>query len=590
MIDTFRFGVLSDDPVLIDAFVKGVKDKYLRKKPVKLLFTKEISDYSLLQAIFIDSKYNTLLHSIVKRIQNKDGVLIITTNSQELLLSMINIYKGDDDTNFKLQVNKQNLDDKGFRYKPELLFYGGSLVDIKKLYMSTLELLINKNHQIDSINNSLNVLKEKSEVYKTQINVLGKSMDSIKRQVLLKEKEMYLLSLEKTKLKDDINNRDLQLYSLNKVLLAQEKKRALVSQKLEAQMDSIFLSEVKLKNLTSELEEKRVLIDESTQQIGNQLLKIETQKKGILILTSIGITLVIAVLLIIKAFRSNLKLTKKLNTQKVELERTLAKLKQAQYQLIESEKMSSLGMLTAGIAHEINNPVNFISSGNQALKIILEEFWQQLDDTVVLGTKKGEGKSIQQFKNEIEQANIKMTISEIIDNIELGIQRTAEIVNSLQEYSRGTESENTTFNITNCIGDALILLKYKSKYKVEIEKYYDEIPKISSSFGKLNQVFVNVLSNAFDAIDTSGLVRIETNYINEEEAIEIKITDNGAGISQKNITKVFNPFFTTKEQGKGTGLGMYISYGFIKQLGGTINIKSKTGEGTQVTIKLPITT
>jgi signal transduction histidine kinase len=143
-------------------------------------------------------------------------------------------------------------------------------------------------------------------------------------------------------------------------------------------------------------------------------------------------------------------------------------------------------------------------------------------------------------------------------------------------------------SVNNSIDEALVMLKHKYKYRVEIKKELGEIPEITALPGKLNQVFVNVLSNAFDAIVDKGVVNISTRYRSEMSLIEIVVEDNGKGIEKEDVDKIFDPFFTTKDPGSGIGLGMYISYGIISQLGGTIKIDSERGRGTTIEITLPV--
>jgi len=290
--------------------------------------------------------------------------------------------------------------------------------------------------------------------------------------------------------------------------------------------------------------------------------------------------------------KTNLELTdtnKQLKEQKEELLSTLEKLNKTQKQLIESEKMASLGMLTAGIAHEINNPLNFISSGNQAMEIIFSDLWQIFEDISTL-IKSGaglSGKKINALISQIEDNEYHQTIKDIIGNIQMGVDRVDEIVNSLKSYSQSSDA-SASYNVTKGIENSLVILRNKYRNRIEIKKEYAEnVPDIFCPPGKLDQVFINILANAFDAIDKEGTVTISVN--SDKDYVKIIIKDTGSGISKSDLKKIFDPFFTTKEPGKGTGLGLYITYGIVRQLGGEIGISSKLKEGTTVSITLPVT-
>jgi signal transduction histidine kinase len=276
-----------------------------------------------------------------------------------------------------------------------------------------------------------------------------------------------------------------------------------------------------------------------------------------------------------------------LNEQKEELLSTLEKLHKTQKQLIESEKMASLGMLTAGIAHEINNPLNFISSGNQALEIIFSDLWKILEDISAM-IKSGSVTSMKKTKDlfsKIDNSGYHQSIREIIGNIQMGVDRVDEIVNSLKSYSQNSDA-STSYSVAKSIENSLVILGNKYRNRIEIKKEYDEnIPDIFCPPAKLDQVFINILANAFDAIDKEGIVTISVR--SDRNFVKIIVKDTGSGISNADLGKIFDPFFTTKEPGKGTGLGLYITYGIVKQLGGEISISSKLNEGTTITVVLP---
>lgn len=245
--------------------------------------------------------------------------------------------------------------------------------------------------------------------------------------------------------------------------------------------------------------------------------------------------------------------------QKDKLESTIDKLKKTQSQLVQSEKMASVGILTSGIAHEINNPLNFIQGGKLAIENYIEENLIDVSDD---------------FKP-------------LLDIIETGINRASDIISSLNRFNRKSDTLNEKCEIHIIIDNCLIMLRNKLKHKVEIINHYTNSNfVILGNEGKLHQVFLNILSNAEQSIEKEGTIEITTAI--ENEKLEITFSDNGCGISEENLNKIIDPFFTTKDPGKGTGLGLSIAYQIIQNHKGNIKINSKLEKGTTVIVTLPI--
>jgi len=242
-----------------------------------------------------------------------------------------------------------------------------------------------------------------------------------------------------------------------------------------------------------------------------------------------------------------------------ELNETNVKLRETQQYLIHSEKMASLGVLSAGVAHEINNPLNFINGGINGIESYFESNLREHSEGV----------------------------SPFIKAINTGVKRAADIVSSLSHYSRNEDLVLLNCDINSIIDNCLVMLQNEYKNKVEIIKNYTNLKyQIKAGEGKLHQAILNVISNSIHSIEKSGSIKITTD-INENKII-ILIEDTGCGISSENLKKIFDPFFTTKETGKGTGLGLSIAYNIIQEHSGTINYESELGKGTKAIIKLPI--
>jgi len=274
----------------------------------------------------------------------------------------------------------------------------------------------------------------------------------------------------------------------------------------------------------------------------------------------------------------------KLENKKNELEGTINKLNETQTKLIHSDKMASLGILMAGVAHEINNPVNFINSSVIGLKNNLGLLEDYSKSKKHLTENKPNGK---EKEHEVNLTNLVEMLNRSVDIIEVGIGRTTKIVKSLKSFARSDQNEIKRIDLIVNLENTLIILNNYYKERIEIIKEYGQIPKIQCYSGRINQVLMNILINAMQAIKNKGKIWISTG-LKDKGRIYIKIKDSGVGIDSKNINKVFDAFYTTKEDDKGTGLGLSISYNIIKEHKGEILIDSEPSKGSCFEIILPI--
>jgi len=264
-------------------------------------------------------------------------------------------------------------------------------------------------------------------------------------------------------------------------------------------------------------------------------------------------------------------------------------LKATQSQLVQSEKMASLGQLTAGVAHEINNPINFVSAGIESLKNNYQEIKKLLEAYMEL--KPGEDNTeqllkLEKHKREIEIDDLLSEIEDLYRSIKNGATRTTEIVKNLRNFTRLDENEFKLSNLEEGLDSTLVILNSQLKDRIEVIKEYGHMPLVNCFPGQINQVFINILNNAAQAIDGPGKIWIKTHVV--DGFAEINIKDSGSGMTDEVKNRIFDPFFTTKDVGIGTGLGLSISYGIIEKHHGTISVDSTVGEGTQFTIKIPL--
>lgn len=278
-----------------------------------------------------------------------------------------------------------------------------------------------------------------------------------------------------------------------------------------------------------------------------------------------------------------------------ELSQTLIDLKEAEGQLVEAEKMASLGQLTAGIAHEINNPINFVTSNINPLNRdvdILIDFIQEIEKIGLSELPIEEKqKLIEAQKEELDYDYLKLEIAQLLKGIHEGATRTSEIVKGLRVFSRLDEDALKHANMNDGLDSTLIVIN-NLLGNIKLEKEYGDIPDIECFPGKLNQVFLNIISNGIHAIHAKfgdqqgGLLRIVTQ--SDEQNVIVKIEDNGIGMDEATKKKIFEPFFTTKDVGEGTGLGMSIAYNTIRRHNAEIQINSVKGEGSEFILILPI--
>lgn len=280
----------------------------------------------------------------------------------------------------------------------------------------------------------------------------------------------------------------------------------------------------------------------------------------------------------------------------LELLDTIQRLKETQSQLVQSEKLASLGILTAGIAHEINNPVNYINSSIISLEILAKELIDiiQMYETFTPENFQDKLKEIEELKESINLSEAIDGVTLLSDNIKIGAKKTADIVRSLRLFSRTDTDNPALVDINENIDSTLILLHSQYNDRIEIIKEYERLPLISCFPGKLNQVFMNLLANAIQAIPEKGMITIKTSHLPfglpdfKKESIFISIRDTGSGIPAEIRNKIFEPFFTTKDIGSGTGLGLAISYGIIEQHKGKMEFTSEVGKGSEFKIYLPV--
>ncbi|KAA3437044.1 tetratricopeptide repeat-containing sensor histidine kinase [Rufibacter hautae] len=371
--------------------------------------------------------------------------------------------------------------------------------------------------------------------------------------------------------------------------------------------DTLYNAETKEKinNLEAayQNEKKQSQIDLLTKD--SQLKQASLQRQQVFrnaLLAVLGLIIIIAVVLFFN-IRNKAKANKllqhkneeinaqkeELATQRDHLEKTYNNLVNTQDQLVQSEKMASLGQLTAGVAHEINNPINFVSAGIESLRANFTDIMEVAKGYFQLKPGADNTQQLQQLeklKQELEVDELIDESEQLFSSVKNGATRTKEIVKSLKNFTRLDEDNLKKANLHEGLDSTLVILNNQLKNRIKIVRNYGDLQEVNCYPGQLNQVFMNILNNAAQAIPDEGTIAIKT-YADDDYAV-IKIRDTGMGMSEEVKKHIFEPFFTTKDVGEGTGLGLSISYGIIEKHKGKIEVESRPGEGTEFTIRIPL--
>ncbi len=273
--------------------------------------------------------------------------------------------------------------------------------------------------------------------------------------------------------------------------------------------------------------------------------------------------------------------------EKARQEELIKKLEEAQNQLLQSEKMASIGQLAAGVAHEINNPVGFVNSNlgtlqnyiNKMLRLLVayEQIEKNLLDEAL--------EEIKMLKAELDIEFLREDIGNLLSESLDGLQRVKQIVRDLKDFSHVDKAAREWAQLETGLDSTLNVVWNELKYKAKVVKEYGDTPKIECMPSQLNQVFMNLLINAVHAIEDHGQITIRSGY--NEKDVWVEVEDTGKGIAPEHLGRIFEPFFTTKPVGKGTGLGLSLSYSIVKKHDGRIDVSSEVGKGSVFRVSLP---
>jgi PAS domain S-box-containing protein len=275
-----------------------------------------------------------------------------------------------------------------------------------------------------------------------------------------------------------------------------------------------------------------------------------------------------------------------------ELQDAYRRLQEVQSQLLQSEKMASIGQLAAGVAHEINNPIGYVNSNLGSLQSYIQDLFTLIDayeetNSLLEPQHTGALAGIQTLKEKIDLDFLRGDVLTLLSESREGISRVKKIVQDLKDFSHaGSEDDWQWADLRKGLDGTLNIVWNEIKYKAEVKKDYGDIPDIECLPSQLNQVFMNLLVNAAHAIEEKGAINLKTG--SQDDKVWVEVSDTGKGISAEHLSRIFDPFFTTKPVGKGTGLGLALSYSIVQKHHGRIDVESEVGKGTRFTIWLPI--
>lgn len=589
--EVYKILVISEDDELNEEFRRLAKSKKVRGKAIEVYFSNYPAITDQVDVVYLSAKFNASLVSVKDQIGNNETLLVTDSEEDERLI-MINFTVSEGGP-LNFEINRANIINQGMRILPEMLLLVGSEIDVARLYreaqdsvrfmedriamlQANYDSIANKVALTERIiqNQNIKIDEQLDEIYEKQstINWQSRSLDSLRMEY--RNSETSLDSIQK-----NLQVRENQLLRLQSAIDKQSDQLEEGNETLEQQLLLISEQDREIKSRESRLEEMTVIVD--------------AQQNTLIYLALFLIAVLVIAVLIYRAYSDRKRDAKLLMEQKEELSTLITELHQTQTQLVQSEKMASLGVLTAGIAHEINNAINFVYSGIQILEMKFSDIKPVLNEFRALNIDdldfKGRIKNLVEEKEKMAYDESQDLIDQMIQNIQIGVGRTTEIIKGLRTFSRSEDEEKTNVNIHKDIEVALLLLKSRYKDVIQINKKFDnKIPEIAGYQGQLGQAFLNIINNAIDAVAGRGdkaEITIETKLKNE--MIEISIMDNGMGIPREISDRIFDPFFTTKKVGAGTGLGLSITYGIVEKHGGTIGVHSKK-YGTEFLITLPL--
>jgi signal transduction histidine kinase len=562
-----KIGVLSEKKEFLATLQKYAQKQNIGERSLVVNYLQSNKKIQLYDIIYIGEENNSILSECKKEIKGS-RTLIFTNNAPNNENSMINFYQ-DYDQRIKFKINLLLLREHQLEPSNSMLVSVGSDNDLLSRF--------NENDSSIVLERNVGLrLKAQNLHQKQLLNKTELRMDSIKSSLKIRNIEIKKINQELFKQKHRLKKISKKIHSTSQQLKEKELKIK-TQEKLIGNQVSIFQKQKK------DIESQDNILEKQ-----ENLLNLKEQYLNYAYIFSLAILGIL--LFAVITFLGKQKSNKKLAIQNEKLKKTLHTLQQTQAKLVQNEKMASLGMVTAGMAHEINNPMTFIYAGVNVLKSEINTLREIIKE--LSSSKPKEFNSISASKTAhllLEYSGTQKSVDQTILDIEFGAKRVTDIVNSLQNFSRLNEDDVKTIDLKKAFESTLKILNNHAKQKkISISTHISSKELHIECFpASINQVFMNLISNAIDACpNQDGEISVKASI--QKNIWVIKITDNGCGIENKNIGKIFDPFFTTKSIGKGTGLGLSISYNIIKKHNGNILVENNQKNGVCFTLEIPI--
>ncbi|GAB4231239.1 MAG: hypothetical protein Tsb0034_03440 [Ekhidna sp.] len=588
--DTYEIKVITQDRALTEAFEELANTKKLRGKKINVSFSNYISIPERVDILFVSGLYNGALQSIIDRITGKP-ILIITEGSPDQQYVMINFLRSQTGT-LAFEFNRANINNQNLKIAPDFDLLGGTEIDVAKLYRQVRDSVRAMEQRSKAVQERMDSLNVNTAVAMKIARDQLKQLDEQRVEIARRQAQLDRQSKVLDSLTVEFRNSQIKLDSVSGQLAEREEQLAVLGEEIVQQQASIAEGDKTLKEQEALIKKRNEEIEERESQLQQMVTIVDTQQDTLVLLILFSVFLVVVLIFAYRAYQARRRDARKLNQQKEELKELLDELQSAQNQLVQSEKMASLGTLTAGIAHEINNAINYVYSGIHVLDSKFAELKPIMQNLkgISEGDQNLEGKvqEILKQKDDIEYDSYESVVDTMIRSIRVGAERTINIVKGLRTFSHAQEESMSEIDIHEDIDVALLFLKNKiGNITIETD-LANELPTMYGYSGQVGQAILNIIGNAIDACGDKkdGKINIRTQLNNDK--IEIYIKDNGSGIKQEDLDKIFDPFYTTKKIGEGTGLGLSITYGIIEKHNGTITVESTLNEGTEFKIELPL--
>ena len=565
-----------DDPQFQLKVKNALEQRRINNKPIHVVASNNLQSAKGAHLVFIPSHQNINLSSIANDLR-LSNTLLVSDQSDNKHDIMINLIFNRDNSAISFEVNKSNIVYEQLTMSTELLLLGGTELDVATLYRETERAMQSTRQRELELNAKIAAQQKQIDASATKLESLNVELQRNSVEVTKKNRALVLLERNIATQRDAILEKEEQLSLASDLLERTEKE-------LMSQQDSIVLKEIENQEMAKRIEDNRVILEEQqkslaaqglelelrNEELSVQLEEINNQRITIFVISVLIVIAVIVSVLVVILFFKNRKTTQK-------LVQTLENLENTQGQLIQSEKMASLGTLTAGVAHEINTPLGIIVTSISLLKEKTDEVKGQFSQ----GTLRKSAMS--KFFDSIEKSS---------DMSTKALERVLTLLGNFKQVAADQVVEEAReINLADYIEEVMSTLSAEIK-KSKAQYSYSGETKLSivTIPGILAQILTNFVTNSLrHAFENkqNGHIQIHVAVMADRGA-KIIFQDNGCGMSADVIEKIYDPFFTTKRSQGGTGLGMNIVYNLInKKLEGNIQIESVVGEGTTVTVTLP---